>query len=606
MKTTSAALTAALALAASATVAFAPASSTTAPPPEGTTHERVYFPSKDGTMLHADVLLPADGCPDEGCAPIVSIGPYFGYSTQDFLDISPSNPVIDPLNEGPSERFDDFIEYRFDDGGTIFDQGYAFVMVDSRGFGESGGCSDYGGLGEQLDAVAAVEWAGTQAWSNGKVGMWGKSYDAWTQVMALSHSPPHLEAVVIQAPIIDGYGIAWVNGVHHDLGWYITPALYNGYDYAPTTVPEALNDPRTVVHPTVGTATDPCWAEHHPYSAALYDRDLEYWRQRDLRPTASRNDDVAVLWSHGFNDINTKPDQIFGVYEPLNALPGSNHRAWFGQWAHDRGNEYRKVGRVGFLQEAKDWFDHYLKGEPFEFTANELNVVEVQDNEGAWRTEAQYPPVDTQHIDVLLHPGTYTDAGSSGGSSGYWTVSEPLEHDVRIVGEPKLSVTAEVAVPQANFIGVLYDVQPSGAATEIARTALRITASGERFDLAMHPRDHVVRPGHRLAFHVTSNHPKSMPTPTNQTVSVTELVLSLPVLTYARESNLAGLAATAQAYTQTVPASALEEAVIDFGIPAPLIPTAELRAQLQPTVTTGMDTPAAQAEWVELLADRRQ
>ena len=35
----------------------------------------------------------------------------------------------------------------------------------------------------------------------------------------------------------------------------------------------------------------------------------EYWRQRDLRPSASRNDDVAVLWSHGFNDVNTKPDQ---------------------------------------------------------------------------------------------------------------------------------------------------------------------------------------------------------------------------------------------------------------------------------------------------------
>jgi alpha/beta superfamily hydrolase len=58
--------------------------------------------------------------------------------------------------------------------------------VDSRGYGSSGGCYDLGGSGEQADAKAAVEWAASQSWSTGKVGMWGKSYDAWTQVMAMA------------------------------------------------------------------------------------------------------------------------------------------------------------------------------------------------------------------------------------------------------------------------------------------------------------------------------------------------------------------------------------------------------------------------------------
>ena len=76
-------------------------------------------------------------------------------------------------------------------------------------------------------------------WTNGKVGMWGKSYDAWTQVMALSQNPPHLEAVVIQAPLIEGYGIGYVNGVHHSATWYATTSLYMLYDYQPPAIDQA-------------------------------------------------------------------------------------------------------------------------------------------------------------------------------------------------------------------------------------------------------------------------------------------------------------------------------------------------------------------------------
>src|SRR5688500_2015956 len=197
--------------------------------PVGSTHSEVFFPSRDGTMLHGDLLKPAAGCPEGGCPVIVSTGPYYGRTTQG--GVAPGVPPS--TGAGPSNRFYDFVAFNFPGRGNIFQQGYAFLMVDSRGYGASGGCNDYGGHGEQMDAASAVEWAGTQPWSNGKVGMWGKSYDAWTQVAALAMSPPHLEAVVIQSPIIDGYGIAYVNGVHHDALWYATTGLYQLYDYGP-------------------------------------------------------------------------------------------------------------------------------------------------------------------------------------------------------------------------------------------------------------------------------------------------------------------------------------------------------------------------------------
>ncbi|MBW3620540.1 MAG: CocE/NonD family hydrolase [Actinobacteria bacterium] len=588
MKTTLAAITS-LATVAGLSLALAPAEVTTsagavAPVPAGATYEEVYFPSRDGTMLQADVLKPAQGCPEDGCPVIVSIGPYYGFGTQDL--------VWDPTNSGPSDRFSDLTGFVSpDDGRTIFEKGYAFVMVDSRGYGESGGCNDYGGIGEQMDAYAAVEHFGAAVWSNGKVGMWGKSYDAWTQVMALAENPPHLEAVVIQAPIIDGYGIAWVNGVHHDVGWYLTPFLYTLYDYTPTSLVEAT--PERVLHPTTGSATDPCWAEQHPYQAAGWDRTSEYWRQRDLRPSAGRNDDVAVLWSHGFNDVNTKPDQIFGVYEPLNHGNGDETRAWFGEWAHDRGNEVHKVGRDGFLAEAVDWFDHYLKGEDFFYGANEHNVVEVQDNEGSWRTEAVYPPSDVQRVPLAIPGGTYTDDGSGGAGSGYWAASEVLAHDLRIAGEPTLTVEASFPGPFANLVGVLYDLHPDGTAIEIARTAVRLEGDGPQ-EVRMHPRDHILRAGHQLAFHVTSGHHEFFPYSTQQDVEVTSLTVGVPFLTYERVSNLDGGPSSRSPYRTTVGVDTLAGAGLIEGLPGPMIePLPPQRRELQPDVTTGCDTDCA-------------
>ncbi|WP_244217636.1 CocE/NonD family hydrolase, partial [Streptomyces carpinensis] len=94
---------------------------------------------------------------------ILSIGPYFGHTGQ----TGPEGWS----HTGPSSRFQDFIE-----GTDLFDHGYAFVMVDLRGFGGSTGCLDWGGPGEQADVKAAIDWAAQQPWSTGAVGMYGKSY----------------------------------------------------------------------------------------------------------------------------------------------------------------------------------------------------------------------------------------------------------------------------------------------------------------------------------------------------------------------------------------------------------------------------------------------
>ena len=584
----------ALAATAALTMAFAPAgfgpvdgnADSALDVPEGAAWEQVTFPSRDGTMLQADVLRPADGCPDEGCTPVVAIGPYFGTSTQS----SPLTPNVLAQNT-PSARFDDFITYNFDfgdgDTGTVFDRGYAFVMVDSRGFGESGGCNDYGGIGEQDDAYAAVEWAGTQDWSTGRVGMWGKSYDGWTQVMAMANNPPHLDAVVVQSPIIDGYGIAWDDGVHHDTGWFLTTHLYQLYDQAPPSLNYAAADPEQYLLAEAGTA-DTCWAEQSVPPVVGHDRDLEYWRQRDMRPGASRNDDVAVLFSHGWNDVNTKPDQIFGAYTLApTADQDADRRAWFGHWAHDRGNQPGLVGRDGFLEEALDWFDGHLRDLPFRYEANAQNVVEVHDQTGAWRTEASYPPADVAMTTLELNTGSYTDDLGGNANDGYWTIGEPVTVPTRIAGEPEVEVTADFLIPGAQFVGVLYDVDAeSGRATEISRFPMRLDESGVTERSLGTPSDYVLEPGHQLAFQVRSDHPESQPYPTLQDVTVTALSVDVPFLTYERVSNLVGQRSQAGPFTLNVGSVDLTPNAT-FTLPTPVMPSPELREQLQPTVTTG-------------------
>ena len=69
--------------------------------------------------------------------------------------------AYDPTATEPNERFKDMIEE-----GHVFQRGYSVVFADLRGFGASSGCNDFGGVGEQADVKAAVEWAASQPWSS--------------------------------------------------------------------------------------------------------------------------------------------------------------------------------------------------------------------------------------------------------------------------------------------------------------------------------------------------------------------------------------------------------------------------------------------------------
>ncbi|HEX2240718.1 MAG TPA: CocE/NonD family hydrolase [Actinomycetota bacterium] len=502
-----------------------------APVPEGATWTEVFFPSEDGTMLHADVLRPAHLSEKAKTPVILSIGPYFGSGGS--LD------SYDPDAQGPIDRFRDLWE-----GGDIFKRGYTWVQVDSRGFGSSGGCTDYGGPGEQMDVKAAVEWAATQPWSTGKVGMWGKSYDAWTQVMALAHKPKGLAAAVIQSPVLETYRIQYMNGIHYSVNWYLTPALYSVlYDLAPPSTADAT--PEEFAYSTAGTATNPhCYAENIVMTKVPL-KDIPYWQERDIIAEAAKAK-TPTLWSFGFLDANTKPDNFLPVYSKLRGPK----TAWFGQYDHVRGNEVQFVGKDGFMDQAMRWFDHYLKGMPLaKAPVHKDPKVTVQQGDGKWRLESQWPPSDARYYSLPLAAGTYEDERTNTAAtptSGTWTFTQPMPYDVHFAGVPKLKVDVQTASPRANLIALVYSVSRDGTARLITRGALAVDGSKEvAFDL--YPQDYRIPKGSRIGIFISGSDTSWFePQVYSQLpVEVTGGSLSLPFLSFDRDEFVEGKAATA-------------------------------------------------------------
>ncbi len=74
--------------------------------------------------------------------------------------------------------------------------GYAVMRVDARGWGRSPGYVDPYAMRGSRDFYNCIEWAGTQEWSSGRVGLLGISYFAIDQWLVAGLQPPHLTAMV--------------------------------------------------------------------------------------------------------------------------------------------------------------------------------------------------------------------------------------------------------------------------------------------------------------------------------------------------------------------------------------------------------------------------
>ncbi len=153
----------------------------------------IDIPMRDGANLKANLFRPEEA----GRYPVlITLGPYSKdihfsqHRLEAWESMTRDNPQILEASSGK------WMVFETPDPEIWVPQGYVVIRIDSRGAAKSPGMLDANSPAEFRDFHDAIEWAGVQPWSNGKVGLLGISYYACGQWMVAALRPPHLRAIL--------------------------------------------------------------------------------------------------------------------------------------------------------------------------------------------------------------------------------------------------------------------------------------------------------------------------------------------------------------------------------------------------------------------------
>jgi len=173
----------------------------------------------DGVVLRADIYRPIA----EGKYPVImTYGPYGKWLHFEDLYGEQWRRMCENHPDVPTGSTNKYQNWEVVDPEKWVPDDYVCIRVDSRGAGRSEGVIDIWSLREARDLAICVDWAGVQAWSNGKVGLNGISYYAENQWQTAALQPKHLAAICTWEGAADFYrdmahhGGIFCNGFTHD------------------------------------------------------------------------------------------------------------------------------------------------------------------------------------------------------------------------------------------------------------------------------------------------------------------------------------------------------------------------------------------------------
>ncbi|MFL2001561.1 CocE/NonD family hydrolase [Microbacterium sp. A1-JK] len=141
--------------------------------------------TRAGRTVQADVYRPESG---EPAGVLIAWSPYGKH------DPAPIGQIY-PTSGAKPEWMSDLTTFEGPDPVFWVPRGYALVIADIPGTWYAKGPASYASPEEAEDFADLIEWAGTQPWSNGRVGLTGVSYLTVAQWRVAGLTPPHLAAI---------------------------------------------------------------------------------------------------------------------------------------------------------------------------------------------------------------------------------------------------------------------------------------------------------------------------------------------------------------------------------------------------------------------------
>ena len=468
--------------------------------------QEVMIPVRDGVRLQTAILTPVD---QPGPLPILFRRTPYG------------------VPEKPPEQIPFSLK-------ELAQDGYIFVIQNLRGRFKSEGVfnlsswvdlSDPKATNETTDAYDSIDWLVKNVPNNnGKVGMYGVSYDGLTTALALLHPHPALKAMSEQASPVD----QWMNDDDHRYG-----ALRESYDFEYAVMEQADKNenthfnfetydtyqwyldlgPLSTINAKYLHGSIPYWnstIDHPDYD--------DFWKKeawvRQLHASTVPNLNVAGFWDQ---EDPWGPWQIFKHSEESDPDHSNFIVAgpWYhGEWQSPKGDA---IGLIPFAghETAREFretieapfFRYYLhgKGEKPAWQASTF-----QSGSNTWRTYPAWPPKEAKLTNLYFHSDgtlsfTAPDAKSGkpyreyvsdpaspvpyrqrpisptypAGDWRTWEVadqrfvdrrpdvltyeSDPLDHDLTVTGPLGANLFASTSGTDSDFIVKVIDVYPQNA-----------------------------------------------------------------------------------------------------------------------------------------------
>ena len=435
--------------------------------------------------------------------------------------------------------------------------GYVCVVVNVRGRnGSEGEWEPY--VNEPQDGYDTQQWIGRQPWCNGKIGMYGQSYNAFTQIASAPMASPHLKCILPLEGQQTNFGHLYNDGVPQ-LNVMFTFGLYAT---GPTrTGPHIPIGPHYLQLPLMSAADKAdnpqaqrlkTWLEHSSYD--------DYWKSYGVKEKYLKVQAPAWFATGWYDNL---------VHEGWRNFKGFREQG--GSEACRQGTRIRVGGgvhgRTGVdLPMHLRWYDYWLKG--FETGIDKEPPIEIfVMGANVWRHEHQWPLARTQFTKYYLRSGgtantlegdgrlstnappadappdqytydpadpVYTLGGQMSTHRDIWGpkdrrerqtrrdvlvyTTEPLAADTEVTGPVELKLFAASSAVDTDFTATLTDVHPDGQAIHICEGIRRASfreslenptpiEPGEIYEytISLWETSMVFKAGHRIRLEVSSS-----------------------------------------------------------------------------------------------------